>query len=126
MTDRKQPGVAFCATLVVVAVLVVYPMSLGPACWLVRRDAISMHWVAAIYWPLVVAGTAGPRFVRQILISYSDAFAPPSEVRIIIHATWAPPSTFETKHILQDLRDAANYWGVCFDPACVTILDLPP
>jgi hypothetical protein len=32
MTNRKQPGVAFWATVVVVAVLVGYPLSFGPAC----------------------------------------------------------------------------------------------
>ena len=31
MTDRKKPGVAFWATVVVVVVLVAYPLSFGPA-----------------------------------------------------------------------------------------------
>jgi hypothetical protein len=38
MTDRKNPGVAFWATVVVVVVLVAYPLSFGPACWLVTRS----------------------------------------------------------------------------------------
>jgi hypothetical protein len=33
-SDRKKPGLAFCATVVVVAVLVGYPLSFGPACWI--------------------------------------------------------------------------------------------
>ncbi len=33
MTDRKKPGVAFWATVVVVAVLIGYPLSFGPASW---------------------------------------------------------------------------------------------
>jgi hypothetical protein len=33
MTDRKKPGVAFRATVVVVVVLVASPLSFGPACW---------------------------------------------------------------------------------------------
>jgi hypothetical protein len=33
MTDRKKPGVAFWATVVVVVVLMAYPLSFGPACW---------------------------------------------------------------------------------------------
>jgi hypothetical protein len=36
MTDRKKPGVAFWATVVVVAVLA-YPLSFGPACWVSGR-----------------------------------------------------------------------------------------
>jgi hypothetical protein len=31
--DRKQPGVAFWATVALVVVLVGYPLSFGPACW---------------------------------------------------------------------------------------------
>jgi len=32
MTVRKKPGVAFWATVVMVVVLVLYPLSFGPAC----------------------------------------------------------------------------------------------
>ncbi len=40
--DRKKPGVAFRATVLLVAVLVVvvlvaYPLSFGPACWIAYR-----------------------------------------------------------------------------------------
>src|SRR5262245_29364126 len=37
MTDRNKPGVAFWATVVVVVVLVAYPLSFGPACWITSR-----------------------------------------------------------------------------------------
>jgi hypothetical protein len=33
MSSRKQPGVAFWATVVVVVGLMAYPLSFGPACW---------------------------------------------------------------------------------------------
>jgi hypothetical protein len=33
----KKPGVAFWATVVVVVVLVAYPLSFGPACWITSR-----------------------------------------------------------------------------------------
>jgi len=33
MTDRKKPGVAFWATVVVALVLVGYPLSYGPFAW---------------------------------------------------------------------------------------------
>ena len=40
MTDRKKPGVAFWATVVLVMVLVGYPLSIGPAVWLaVKTEA---------------------------------------------------------------------------------------
>jgi hypothetical protein len=33
MTERQKPGVVFWATVALVAVLVGYPLSMGPACW---------------------------------------------------------------------------------------------
>ena len=53
MTDRKKPGVAFWAIVVVVAVLIAYPLSLGPTCW-IMHDATKPHEVVAprLYWPL--------------------------------------------------------------------------
>jgi len=38
LTNRKKPGLAFCATMALVAVLVAYPLSFGPACWLATRS----------------------------------------------------------------------------------------
>jgi hypothetical protein len=58
MTDRKKPGVAFCASVVVGMVLVGYPLSYGPVAWLAFRAlpswsilmlgslCISLVWVA--------------------------------------------------------------------------------
>ena len=34
---KKKPGVAFRATVVVVVVLMGYPLSFGPACWISSR-----------------------------------------------------------------------------------------
>jgi hypothetical protein len=39
MTDRKKPGPAFWLTIVLVAVLV-YPLSLPQAAWLVSKKAM--------------------------------------------------------------------------------------
>jgi hypothetical protein len=50
VTDRKKPGVAFWATVVVVALLVAYPLSFGPACWIASR---SEDWkIPRFYWPI--------------------------------------------------------------------------
>jgi hypothetical protein len=51
MTDRKKPGVAFWATVVVV--LLLYPLSFGPACWLASRTDTGKNAVfKTVYWPL--------------------------------------------------------------------------
>jgi hypothetical protein len=38
-TDRMKPGVAFWVTVGLVVVLVGYPLSFGPACWISERTA---------------------------------------------------------------------------------------
>jgi hypothetical protein len=52
MTDRKKPGVAFWATMVVVVLLVVlvgYALSWGPACWAVELMG-DPPWALEAYW----------------------------------------------------------------------------
>ena len=53
MTSRNNPGVAFWATVLVVVVLMAYPLSFGPACWLVRRELLSPVVAAHFYRPLI-------------------------------------------------------------------------
>jgi hypothetical protein len=52
MTDRKKPGVAFWATVGLVVVLVGYPLSFGPAYWLVDRRLLPIQPVVKAYRPL--------------------------------------------------------------------------
>jgi hypothetical protein len=49
-SDRKKPGVAFWASMMVVAVLA-YPLSFGPACWIASRRPFSAT-LPNVYWPL--------------------------------------------------------------------------
>ena len=51
MTDRKKPGVAFWAPVVLV-VLVLYVASIGPACWVSSRTNIGAATVSFVYRPL--------------------------------------------------------------------------
>jgi hypothetical protein len=52
--NRKQPGVAFWATVVAVLVLA-YPISFGPACWLVDWGWLSSGFVSRAFRPIVLA-----------------------------------------------------------------------
>ena len=86
MTSPKKPGVAFWAMVVVVAVLVAYPLSFGPACWINRRTGIGGPVLATIYRP--VSGRLWyhesthyqpPRhekLIGQILVGYAEVGAP--------------------------------------------------
>jgi hypothetical protein len=51
MTDRKKPGEAFWATVVIVC-LAIYVASLGPACWISSRTNVGAPMVSAIYRPM--------------------------------------------------------------------------
>jgi hypothetical protein len=66
-SDRKKPGVAFWATVVVVVVLVVYPLSLGPACWLIHRRIIPMRPTAQVYEPVLGNLHKAPHWTRDLI-----------------------------------------------------------
>jgi hypothetical protein len=53
MTDRKKPGVAFWATVVMVVVLVGYPLSFGPVCWISERTGIGCAALSVAYQPML-------------------------------------------------------------------------
>lgn len=73
MTDRKKPGVAFWVTVVLVAVLVGYPLSLFPIAWLdVRGILLNDNSVAGkITWsycaPARWAYESGPAWLHNYL-----------------------------------------------------------
>jgi hypothetical protein len=52
-SDRKKPGVAFWVAVAVVVVLVGYPLSFGPACWVSSRTEIGIESLPVIYRPIL-------------------------------------------------------------------------
>ena len=75
-SSRKKPGVAFWATVVLVVVLA-YPLSQGPAGWLITREW-SQEWMfdayLAFYRPLMTVqawlDTNGPRWIVESISGY--------------------------------------------------------
>ncbi len=71
--ERKQPGVAFWATLAVVAVLMLYPLSVGPAAWLVTVAGEHV-WLAdafeLFYLPLALAVSMLPAPINDACTDY--------------------------------------------------------
>ena len=76
MTSRKQPGVAFWATVVVVVVLVVYPLSFGPACWLVSHDFLPLKSTWHFYRPIGWLANEGPEVTACPIYWWARVFDP--------------------------------------------------
>jgi hypothetical protein len=76
MTDRKKPGMAFWASVALVVVLA-YPLSFGPACWLYSYGNLPGRTVARVYRPiLLLSQNRSPAPVRDFLFWYGDLFQP--------------------------------------------------
>ena len=73
--DRKRPSAALWATVALVIVLVGYPLSWGPACWLTgygERRGITWTEDAylTIYAPLLWIDERSPKWVRDATYWY--------------------------------------------------------
>ena len=89
---KKKPGVAFWATIVV-CLLLAYPLSFGPACWITSRTNTGASAIPVIYRPLTWA--------------MSPAMSPDSETMFNRVSSWyalvgAPENWM---------------WGAAWDPA---------
>jgi hypothetical protein len=71
MTSRKKPGVAFWATVVLVVLLVVYPLSFGPACWISSRIKAHEKFVDGFYQPVLRLASSSPAWLRRGALWYS-------------------------------------------------------
>jgi hypothetical protein len=79
MTDRKKPGVAFWATVLLVALLDVYTLSFGPACWWFTTATMPDDgwfpskgpYAPRIYWPFGWLSAHGPQPVRDAINWYA-------------------------------------------------------
>ena len=73
MTSRKKPGVAFWATVALVAVVVGYPLSMGPywrLCHEVQIPQPIRDGLDAFYEPVWEARWTGPEFVQLAVGGY--------------------------------------------------------
>ena len=66
-SDRKKPTAGFWITVALVAVLVGYPLSFGPACWILTHQKLlskTRNAVEAPYVPLFQLLRDGPSWAR--------------------------------------------------------------
>jgi hypothetical protein len=80
VTNRKKPGVAFWASVVVVVGLVVYPLAYGPIGWLCERPNCP-QWFArlidCLYMPLLSLIAHAPTQIQTAWESYVHIFFVP-------------------------------------------------
>jgi hypothetical protein len=87
MSNRKKPGMAFWATVLMAVVLIGYPLSFGPACWWFSTPLSShMEYVAwdgpdpecppQIYWPIGWIAENGPGPVGDAIFRFASLFQP--------------------------------------------------
>jgi hypothetical protein len=79
MTDRKKSGVAFWATVAVVVALVGYPLSCGPACWVVNQKWCPAQLIDVfvwVWWPIGWLQNYGPQPIRGIIVWYYGCWVP--------------------------------------------------
>jgi hypothetical protein len=74
MTSDCKPTSGFWITLALVAVLVVYPLSFGPACWWCSRTGVAR--LPIIYFPIGLAGAHDPRFIGKSICWYAHIGMP--------------------------------------------------
>jgi hypothetical protein len=74
-SDRKQPGVAFWATVMVVTLLVAYPLSFGPACWITSHAGSMADVIPVAYRPMLYVVDAAPAPVERAVCMYAQALA---------------------------------------------------
>ena len=74
-SDRKHPSAGFWLTVALVAVLVAYPLSFGPACWISSRTGIGVFTIPSAYRPVLWAMSCS-RNVAHLFNWYAKAGAP--------------------------------------------------
>jgi hypothetical protein len=86
MTSRKKPGVAFWATVVPVVVLVLYPLSFGPACWInCRSDWIGSGTLSRLYRPTIrLAEGNGGDAVSKVILWWANLGASEGSLAVVL------------------------------------------
>jgi len=78
MSDsRKKTSAGFWITVAVAAVLVGYPLSFGPACWILARGGCHSRLFDHVYWPIGWCADQGPFTMLKVVKWYALIGSPP-------------------------------------------------
>jgi len=76
--DLKKPGVAFWTTVAVATGIILYPLSLGPACWITCKMERGGGCVTVIYRPLLwTVSDDATQLYRRLLFWYAGLGSEP-------------------------------------------------
>jgi hypothetical protein len=74
--NRKKPTPGFWITVALGAVLVGYPLSFGPACWMGSQNWLSEESIEFVYWPILWIYVHGPVEVKDAILWYVNLGTP--------------------------------------------------
>jgi hypothetical protein len=74
MTNRKHPYPGFWITVALLAVLVGYPVSFGPACWMCEHGFVTARTAWLIYRPFTWFRVSGPSPISTWIENYAKFF----------------------------------------------------
>ena len=76
MTSDRKPTVVFSITVALVAVLVAYPLSFGPACWVNSRNGFGNRLLVPIlYQPILRLGSDNENLSAALIHWYAGVGA---------------------------------------------------
>lgn len=83
MRDERKPTGGFWLATVLLTVLLIYPLSFGPAFWACSDSSGKIHadWTGdafmAVYSPMIWTYQKGPKPLRSVLQSYLSLWGAP-------------------------------------------------
>ena len=115
MTSSRKPTAGFWITVALVVVLA-YPLSLGPACWITSRTNSGAGMIPVIYRPIVSCLSSRKMWLRRAIARFSDVGAAQGW-------RWRPARDLPIReHIATPDRWE---WRPLLIPASVAIPDIP-
>src|SRR5262245_38055554 len=79
--DRKNPSGGFWITVALVVVLIGYPLSFGPACWMNNWTGVGERAISVVFYPVI---WLAPRIhMDGLAIRFATCGRTPSEFPVI-------------------------------------------
>jgi hypothetical protein len=88
MTSPHKPTAGFWITVALVVAQVGYPLSFGPACWLVDCDLLPADRTRRFFDPILTVIVRSPGPVRHSAMAYCNLLHPPDPFAISSGKWW--------------------------------------